>query len=226
MPSADTSATERIRRLKAKTIAAAVAEGAGLAAINSYDPVMALTLGHSCARVERPGGPAITAACGCNGRNGGGGGATLVCGGPDISISQPGPITVVAAECQEWQISGPTRSIFGKGPATVTVTEAGKYSLTCFLIPITFLPCNGKGNLIIGDACGLRYGLPSNATSITYSVYTGSPATFCFKTTETVTPPVFVFKTGSCSFPVTIDYETNTLIPKDARPVRYLLLPE
>lgn len=63
--SADTSASERIRRLKARAIAVSVANGTPLPVGHGYDPVAALKLGHSAAVVETPAGPVTQPGCGC-----------------------------------------------------------------------------------------------------------------------------------------------------------------
>jgi hypothetical protein len=65
MPSADTSASERTRRLRAKAVAVGVFEGVPLPRGGSYDPVAALNLGRSGAVVETPGGAVVEPGCGC-----------------------------------------------------------------------------------------------------------------------------------------------------------------
>lgn len=65
MPAADTSAAERIRRIKAKAIAVSVANGVALPTGGSYEPVVALKLGRSPAVVETPGGAVTQSGCGC-----------------------------------------------------------------------------------------------------------------------------------------------------------------
>ncbi len=66
MPPADTSAAERIRRLRGKAIAVSVAAGVALPTGGSFEPVAALKLGHSANVVQTPGGAVTQAGCGCS----------------------------------------------------------------------------------------------------------------------------------------------------------------
>lgn len=66
MPIADTSASERTRRIKAKAVAVGVAAGAPLPTGGSYEPLAALKLGRSVAYVETPGGIVTEPGCGCS----------------------------------------------------------------------------------------------------------------------------------------------------------------
>lgn len=66
MPPADTSASERIRRIRAVTVAVSVANGVALPTGGSYDPVAALKFGRSAYTVETPAGPKTSTGCGCS----------------------------------------------------------------------------------------------------------------------------------------------------------------
>lgn len=125
MPSADTSGAERIRRLKAKTIAVAVSNGVTLPSGGGYDSVAALKLGNSPAVVETPGGAVLKPGCGC------GASQTLTCGG-SATVLVPTTLIINVAAGQQWQLTYPTLLIqLGNGPQTLFVSDIGAYSLTC-----------------------------------------------------------------------------------------------
>jgi hypothetical protein len=156
MPSSDTSNTERIRRLRAKTIAVAVANGVALPTGGSYEPVAALKLGHSAAVVETPGGPVTESGCGCVG-GGGGASRTFTCNSdPDSYPVTDGTIFIDIAE--PWTINInyfdgntskpnpvlPSQSESGTIPTTIDLNVpngAVQYNIQITCGPL-IIPCN------------------------------------------------------------------------------------
>jgi hypothetical protein len=163
MPSADTSNTERIRRLRAKTIAVAVAAGVPLPVGRGYDAVEALRLGRSAAIVETPGGPVTEPGCGCStvtpvGR-------TFTCS----SLSGPYPVTdstIFLDIVGSWSIVityfdgespkpnevPPSQNESGSGPTAIVLkvpNGAVNYSIgiTCVGGQIITLNCTSSGSI-------------------------------------------------------------------------------
>ena len=137
--SADTSAAERIRRLKAKAIAVSVASGIPLPIGHGYEPVAALKLGHSAAVVETPAGPVIQPGCGCGSSSQ----LRITCTSGPVSIATvPTELLVSVQSGEIWSLmnSNGEKIASGDTAQTVPITVADTYALLC-TTPIVTLSC-------------------------------------------------------------------------------------
>lgn len=234
MPSSDTSYTERIRRLKARVIAQAVANGTPLQKGTGYEALDALKLGHSAQVVETPGGPVTVPGCGC--APGGGGGNTLVCveGEQQYTATTPADLTVnLPAEAVSIVVvaisTNGCSNIEFLNPPTVPVTGGGTYTFPseeygpeCYPLTYTFnLACSTSGRSLV---CGknqtyianneseLTVGLPPNAVSLIGLIFpTSTGKCLIGDVNQSVEGLAFyrlpnITNGDTCVFPVTFEY--------------------